>query len=275
MSVNPLQQFFRQPKIFVKLPSMGVYNEPGSIIGDPSNLPVFGMTGMDEIVMKTPDALFSGESVVRVLKSCCPGITDPWAITTLDIDLLLTAIKIASFGNKLSVTHVCEHCTHTNDYDIDLNSFIEHFSSCEYDSKIVLKDLAVKLRPLTYKQITDFNIKNYAMQKQMSQASTLENEEEKQVLMTDLFKNLGDLQIQILTDGIESVETGSARVDQKVWLREWIENCDRTVIEDLRKHIEVNNEKWRVPPSTAVCENCGSENKFNVEIDQSNFFVGA
>lgn len=275
MSVNPLQQFFRQPKIFVKLPSMGVYNEPGSIIGDPSNLPVFGMTGMDEIVMKTPDALFSGESVVRVLKSCCPGITDPWSITTLDIDLLLTAIKIASFGNKLSVTHVCEHCTHTNDYDIDLNSFIEHFSSCEYDSKIVLKDLAVKLRPLNYKQITDFNIKNYAMQKQMSQASTLENEEEKQTLMTDLFKSLGDLQIQVLTDGIESVETGSARVDQKVWLREWIENCDRTVIEDLRKHIEVNNEKWRVPPSTAVCENCGGENKFNVEIDQSNFFVGA
>jgi hypothetical protein len=53
MANNPLQQYFRQPKIFINLPSQGVYNKPGSIQGEVSNMPVFGMTGMDEILMKT------------------------------------------------------------------------------------------------------------------------------------------------------------------------------------------------------------------------------
>ena len=72
MSQNPLQQYFRQPKIYVKLPSQGMYSKPGAIAGDINGLPVYGMTGMDEIIMKTPDSLLSGESIAQVIKSCCP-----------------------------------------------------------------------------------------------------------------------------------------------------------------------------------------------------------
>jgi len=59
MATNPLQQYFRQPKIYIKLPSGGVFNKLGSLQGDVTNMPVYGMTGMDEIIMKTPDALMS------------------------------------------------------------------------------------------------------------------------------------------------------------------------------------------------------------------------
>jgi len=80
MATNPLKQFFRQPKIFIKLPSKGIFNNPGTLQGDLDKMPVFGMTGMDEILMKTPDALLNGESTVRLMQSCCPSITDGWDI---------------------------------------------------------------------------------------------------------------------------------------------------------------------------------------------------
>jgi hypothetical protein len=85
MANNPLQQFFRQPKIYISLPSQGVYNKPGTFSGNIERLAVYGMTGMDEILLKTPDALLSGESTATVIKSCCPSVTDAWDLPVNDI----------------------------------------------------------------------------------------------------------------------------------------------------------------------------------------------
>ena len=41
--VNPLQKYFRQPKIYVQLPSKGLYYPPGTLAGDYTNVPVFAM----------------------------------------------------------------------------------------------------------------------------------------------------------------------------------------------------------------------------------------
>ena len=110
MGNNPLQQFFRQPKIYISLPSLGIYTIPGVIQGDVSNLPIYGMTGMDEILMKTPDALMTGESTVKVIESCCPVIEDAWDLCLLDLDIILTAIKIATVrrNNPMDWRRICE-----------------------------------------------------------------------------------------------------------------------------------------------------------------------
>ena len=73
---NPLQKYFRQPKIFIKLPSKGLYYDREVLNGDHNNVPIFAMTGMDEIIYKTPDALYSGEATIKVIESCCPYITN-------------------------------------------------------------------------------------------------------------------------------------------------------------------------------------------------------
>ena len=40
---NPLQKYFRQPKIYMALPSKGLFYPPGSLLGDYNNVPIFGM----------------------------------------------------------------------------------------------------------------------------------------------------------------------------------------------------------------------------------------
>ena len=133
---NPLQQYFRQPKIFISLPSKGIYNSPGSLDGDLTSIPVYGMTGSDVIIAKTPDALLSGESTVRVIQSCCPTIKNAWELSVLDTDLVFAAIKIATYGNDLEVTHECKKCGSVNDYILDLSRITNYYTSCQYNNTI-------------------------------------------------------------------------------------------------------------------------------------------
>ena len=95
-SVNPLKAFFRQPAIYLKLPSNGAY-WPNSSIDFPQNreLPVYPMTAVDEITYRTPDALFSGQSVVNVIQSCIQNISNAWSIPAMDVDTILISIRIS------------------------------------------------------------------------------------------------------------------------------------------------------------------------------------
>ena len=89
-SANPLKAFFRQPAIYLKLPSNGAY-WPEDAIEFPTNreLPVYPMTAVDEITYRTPDALFSGQSVVNVIESCIPNIKNAWSAPFVDVNSIL------------------------------------------------------------------------------------------------------------------------------------------------------------------------------------------
>jgi hypothetical protein len=275
MAQNPLQQYFRQPKIFVGLPSQGVYCKTGTIQGDVNRMPVYGMTGMDEILLKTPDALLSGDSTATVIKSCCPSITDAWDLPVSDIELMLTAIRIATFGNGLAIANTCKKCATENEYTVDLSRLIDHYSSVTYDAKLVLKELTITTRPLTYKQSTDFQVENFNMQQKLKQVGSIENEAERKALVEEVFKELGFLRNQVYTHQIESVDTGSIVVTEKAFIREWVDNADRDIMAAISKHIEINRDKWEAPEHHVTCQNCGHEEDLTLDLDQSNFFVAA
>jgi len=102
---NPLAKHFRQPKIYLRLPSQGRFWPEGSIdMPENGELPVYSMTAKDELVLKTPDALINGQSTVNLIQSCVPNIKDGFAIPSLDLDALLVAIRIASYGEQLTIT---------------------------------------------------------------------------------------------------------------------------------------------------------------------------
>ena len=269
---NPLSQFFRQPKIFVPLPSKGVYNKPGVIQGDPTNLPIYGMTGMDEILMKTPDALMTGESTVKVIESCCPSIKDGWDASTLDTNMLLIAIRIATFGDNLHIAQSCKKCSTENDYEIKLTSLIEHYGSFKYDNKLVLKDLSIYIRPLTYKESTEFSMRNFELQQKISQIDGIVDQAERNALVSQLFQELGNLQREVFIQSIESIDIGHTSVTERDFIVEWLTNCDQEYYDSIRKHINMTKDSMQIPPYTVKCVECGAENSVIVDLDESNFF---
>jgi hypothetical protein len=273
MANNPLQQFFRQPKIYISLPSHGVYNKPGTFSGDVERLAVYGMTGMDEIMLKTPDALLSGESTAKVMQSCCPGIADPWDLSLLDTDLILTAIRVATFGSEFIVEKTCTNCGTENEFSLDLSNLIDFFSKCSYENKLVLQDLVVTTKPLTYQQSTDFSIKNFQLQQKLRQVSTITDETEQRKLMNTTIAELAVLRNDLFVANIESVTAGDTVVSERAFISEWLENVDRSVVNAVKDHLEKNKNNWTPPMHTVKCESCGHEDRLTIDLDQSSFFA--
>lgn len=275
MSNNPLQQYFRQPKIYVGLPSQGAYNKPGTLEGDVSNMPIYGMTGLDEILIKTPDALLTGESTVRVIESCVPNIKDGWEVSSIDLDLLLIAIRIATYGNAMSIEHKCGHCEADNEYNIELGTLVEHYSKCKFENKVTIGDLVVKVQPVTYKQTNDFSIRNFKIQQMIVQANTIEDNEARNDILKEVFKQLGDLQYEIFVATIESVEVNGTVVTNKEHIIEWLNNADKDVFDAMKAHSEVNRAAWETPTFKTHCSSCDAENEVSIDMDFSSFFVNA
>lgn len=272
MANNPLQQFFRQPKIFVSLPSRGVYNKPDTLDGNVENMPVFGMTGMDEILMKTPDALISGESTVKVIESCCPVIKNAWEMSSLDTDLVLIAIRIATYGNLMEINHTCPACDTKNEYNVDLNKLVEFFADSKYDNRVVFQNLVIKLQPLTYKQVTEFSLQNFQLQQRLVKANSIENEEEQKSFIASLFQEMGKLQNDIYVASIDSIETGDTVVNERAYIKEFLENCDKAIFDAIKAQFDRNAAAIKPPKHKAKCENCGAEAELAVEMDEANFF---
>ena len=275
MSGNPLQKYFRQPKIFVKLPTGGAFNKPGVIDGNTENLPVYAMTGMDEIVVKTPDALLSGEATMRLIQSCCPAIKDAWQLCTLDVDVILVAIRIATYGNEMPVSHTCSKCGSENDYDIPLSTILEHYASRRFESKLHVGELTIRLRPLSYKQLSTFGIKNFEIQKKMLQIETITDPEEQQKTLANLYTELSVLQNEIYFESIDSVEVDNNIVTEREFIKEWLSNAEKEVYEALRSITEKNKTEWATPTQSVTCESCGNVDSASIDLDQSNFFVNA
>jgi len=273
MANNPLEQFFRQPKIFINLPSQGAYHEEGVMQGDTVNMPVYSMTAMDEIIAKTPDAMFSGESTVRMIQSCCPNVKNAWGLSMIDTDLLFAAIRIATYGNFLSVTHVCPGCKTDNQYDLDLSRVVDHLTGCKYNNTIVLNKITIRTQPVTYKVSTDIAVKQYQMNKRLVQLETMEDSDEKQKLINELFVDIGKIQTEFFIANVESIDTGSQVVTERPFIIEFMNNCDKTIYDAIKKQVELNQDTWKLPSYEVKCTECSKDNNVTITLDQSNFFV--
>lgn len=275
MANNPLKKYFRQPKVYIDLPSKGMFNQAGTLTSDPTKLPIFGMTGMDEILLKTPDALLNGEATVKVVESCCPAFTNGWDLSVLDLDLMLVAIRIATNGNTMTVTHTCTGCESVSDYDIDLGNVIQHFSGLEYDNKIVLKDVAIKIQPLNYKQWNEFQLKNFGVQRQLAQAMRIDNEDEQSKLIAGLFEQVSAIQTEMMFAQIDSVETSDGVVNQREFIREWLQNSEKQIFDAIRDQVEKNRIAWKIPSIGVECPECSAKNQVQLDMDQASFFANA
>lgn len=273
---NPLQKYFRQPKIYIDLPSKGIYYESGSTQGSSTNTPIFGMTGMDEIIMKTPDALFSGESTVKVVQSCCPHIVNAWKMPSIDVDCLLVAIRIASYGSKMDVTHRCPNCQSINDYTIDLTEVLTYLSTQQYDNAIDCGDLRIIIRPLRYEEITKFNIENYKLQKMLSQLNRLESSGDDEGTLkaqTEIYQRIGDMQIDLFEISIEHIETPDGNVYDKEYISDWVRNSDKDYFVNIKNKLEQNKQQWDIPTQAVQCPECEHQSQVVITMDQASFFA--
>lgn len=274
---NPLRKFFRQPSIYIKLPSGGEFYPQGTVEMPPNReLPVFPMTAMDEITYRTADALFNGSAVVNVIESCVPNIKNAWKIPALDIDTILVGIRIASFGHEMEFESVCPFCQHENSFGLDLRVVLENIKPVDYNQTVNIGDIAVYFKPLDYEQINANAMAQFEDQKliEMLPQSDLPDDE-KMRRINQAFIKLSNMTVSAIASSISMIKAGEEMVTDGEYIEEFVRNCDREVFGKIRDHIVNLKESTELKPINVTCEGCQKPYETPFTLNVSNFFGSA
>jgi hypothetical protein len=190
----------------------------------------------------------------------------------LDLELVLTAIRIATHGNTMTVGHTCSSCSAVSDYDIDLSNIVQHYASCVYDNTVVMKNFSIKIAPLNYKTWTELQMKNFVIQRQLTQAVAMTDEKEQVKHMTSLFDQVSQVQKEMMLAQVEAVVNQEGTVDQREFIREFLDNSDAAIFDIIRAQVEKNKQAWQIPKIAVNCVECNASNEIVLEMDQVAFF---
>ncbi len=272
---NPLSSFYRQPKIYVTLPSHGKFYPAGALdVSSNGQYPVYAMTAKDELMFKTPDALLSGQSTVELIKSCIPAILDPWSMPSIDLDFALIAIRIATYGEKMEVGCNCPHCNAENNYDVDLSAWFEIFNNFVYESQINVDPLLVHIRPYTYREVTKTSIKTMEQQRifQIINDDSM-SDEEKLDKFGKSFVKLTELTVDIIADCITQIDTPDGPVTDQAMIKDFINNCAKDLFEKIQNHVISMKDKIELSAQNVQCVECSKHFTLPITMDQANFFA--
>jgi hypothetical protein len=279
---NPLQKYYRQPAIYINLPTKGRYYSADAYAPTATGeIPVLPMTARDELSFRTPDAMMSGQATVDVIRSCVPNVLDPWKLVNYDIDIILLALRIATYGETMDITAVVPVVNESMTQSVNLPALLDTVRSITIDDNAVTKQgFRIKFNPLTYKEITQSQLLAFEQQKTMSSVSASQmSEEEKNKRFTESFKKLTDVNWSILQDSIQQITTpDGVVVSDKEQINDFLSNCNSKIVMEIQEELgRVRNQANFKPlkfKSTEEQIKRGAPVSFDVPLtfDSSNFF---
>ena len=277
---NPLKQYFRQPGIYVKLPSGGNFYPPGVLeMTANGEFPVYPMTARDEITYRTPDALFNGQAVVEVIQSCVPNIKNAWYLPSIDLDNILVAIRIASYGHNMEFTTQCPSCSNEEDRQLDLRTVIDILRAPNYSKGIHNGDLEIYFKPMTYKNLTDNNRSQYEEQRLLQQIPDFDNADDldraRTVKYGEVLKKITDLTIKALAQSIAVIKTPQSQVTEPEFILDFLNNCDRKLFNRISEHIINLKTTSEIQPLKIECSECKHQYDQPITLNMTNFFADA
>jgi hypothetical protein len=274
---NPLSGYFRQPEIYIQLPSKGNYWPEGTLeLSVTGELPVYPMTTKDEVTLKTPDALLNGQGMIDVIHSCCPSIKNAWKMPSCDADTVLLGIRIATYGNDADFNSKCPSCSETHSYSVNLSTILESISSPDYNKTLDLDRVKIKLKPVEYEFTNKASLIQFE-EARMTEVITNSSipEEEKMKALKKGIEKITDLRIELLaksTDFIELTETGT-RVSNYEHILEFYKNVPTAVTTKIDKKIAELGEALSIKKMRLKCTECQFEYDTALDFDFTSFFA--
>jgi hypothetical protein len=252
---NPLAGFMRQPKIYIRLPSGGNFWPAGSLIStETGDFPVYSMTAKDELMLKIPDAVMSGQAVVDVVQHCIPNIKNAWDIPSIDLDVILIAIRLATYGEKMT-TPITFGEDIELEYTVDLRNVMDTLMyQIKWDPVVpVNEDLTVFVQPMNYRQLSESAVKTFETQKILQIANdSVMSENDKVAAFKESFTKLTDVTIGIVEKSIYKIDSSSGSTDNPRHIKEFIENADKDLFNIIQSHLDALRENNSLKPITVT-----------------------
>jgi hypothetical protein len=248
---NPLAGFMRQPKIYIKLPSGGEFWPAGSLEHTENReYPVYSMTAKDELMLKVPDALMNGQAVVSVIEHCIPSIKNAWHVPNIDLDVILIAIRIATYGDTMTLPVNLDNGQEF-EYNLNLNMLMDTLmGQIKWETAIpVSPDLTIHVRPINYKQMTESALKTFETQRIFDAINNQTvSDAEKAKVFNDSFEKLNQITIGIVNNSVFAIESSAGTTDNPKHIQEFMENTDKEIFDTVKKQIETQRENNSIKP---------------------------
>lgn len=259
-TINPLLSRVKLPGETFTLPSGGLFYKDGVLDSTVKNAEVYvqPMTAIDEIVMKTPDLLFSGKAAEQVFRRCIPQVLDIYSLLSNDVDYLLACLRKVSYGDTMQVEykHNCENATmHT--YNVDISNFLQRTK--RIDPTTVSEKYTVslpngqnvKMKPVTFGQFIHM----------MQVLNTSTADESPEEIRDELVKSMADL--------IVSVDD----IDDVTMISEWLMTIPAGYIEAMKVAMD-DNSGWGIDfSSNTECKDCSTQIEISASVNPLAFFT--
>lgn len=257
--VNPLLAKAKLPGRIFQLPSRGIFYKNGELDDTvkQGEIHVQPLSAMDEIIMKNPDQLFSGQAVEQVYRTCVRGVNKPTELLAKDVDAIMLFLRTVTYGPtfEYTVKHECKDAKE-HSYVADIDQMIAQLKMIDPTTVDAVYQVElqnhqhVKLRPNRYAQVIEL-IKH--------------NQGKVELTVEDQKFNFRTM----LSGMIESVDDIT---DPKL-IAEWIDALQSTFTSRLTSKLdEVNNwgpsMKWNT-----TCKDCGEVFEVELPINPVSFFI--
>lgn len=260
-TVNPLTQKIRMPGSTIRLPSNGLFYNNEELSSNISNgeIQIYPMTAMDDIIIKSPDKMLSGNAITEVFSRCAPEVLKPLDLLTKDIDYILVNLRLITYGNTFEAiyNHGCnESKDHT--YMIDTAKFIS--DSVPIDPTTFEKTFTKVINTIEQGQKVTFQPMRFKHIVEMMQAL---NDDEKDADYTNasIFKAL----LSVIRD----VDGHSDRNN----ILEWLSQLNVKQVTELTDHVDSINNWGCSFDSTEKCKDCGEEIVITIPLNPISFFI--
>ena len=271
---NPLTQYFRQPAIYIRLPSQGKFYPPGALNMPPNGeIPVLPMTSVDEITYRTPDALYNGAATVSVIQSCVPAIRDPWTMPSIDVDAVLIGIRIASYGHAMPLSLTCPECRELEDVNIDLRAVNDGIAIGNYNTSLMMGDLEFYINPIPYQTVNQNNLVQLEQQQKINAVTQTEMPEtEKIEKYKEIMTAINNTTMQTVARSIGTIKSPTAMVTEHEYILDYLRNCDSKTFNQIRDHVIKQREVSEIKPLDITCGSCSHKYKQSFTLDLASFF---
>jgi len=276
---NPLKSYFRKPGIWAKLPSQGkFYSQAVTDLNEMGEIPVYPMTAKDELLLKNADALLNGTAIYSMLASCVPSIKNVEEIPSIDLDLLLLAIRRASNGESMEITttHNCQddkpaetESSLNLDFMIATAKTVGDIAPIEFNNGI-----KVYVKPVALKQLLNLNWAQYEQVRNIQLAEQQGVDEKRKVeILQAGYTVLTEQNVKIVSDCIDTVllPDGTA-VNAAGHILEWATDLNKEDFNKLERAILGLGQLGVEKKFKVQCRHCGEEYETELDLNPTTFF---
>lgn len=300
----------KMPGVSILLPTQGQFYGPGVLaegVDAKEEIDVGTLTLMDEVRYRDPFLLASGRAVRDMIRRLCPVVVDPDRLLDVDVEAILLAARIASYGDIIEVEVSCSNpetidlldpdtneptgekkrvCDYKGHFEANLIDLMTNYAPMEdmerFDHVLQPWGHKISFKPLSHSMA--LHVTKLVMQRQREIASFQNVDDDQALFDKDAMEayvramtTTMSMTLDMLADTIFKVTTKDGQViDDQGMISEWLARLPKNRVDEIN---DASNKLLEFVRGLSMlgftCPECGHDQKVPLVLDADRLFLSA